>query len=197
MMAERAILFDRDGTLNHLVFSDRYAIWDTPPTVEEFRLLPGAIYAIRRVSEAGWKTAIISNQPGIAKGKFTRQTLDAVNARLTDLLSAEGLRLDNRYYCLHHPESVTDEYRIACQCRKPLPGLIRQAAEELGVGVGDCVVIGDTQRDIAAGRAAGCRTVLVRTGPAGELARIRASGLEPDLIATDVGAAVDLILGES
>ena len=190
------ILFDRDGTLNRLVFSDRYGIWDTPPTAEQFQLLPGAIYAVRRVQDAGWKAAIISNQPGIGKNKYTREDFEGVDRKLTEWLAAEGLSLDARYFCFHHPEAANEDYRAVCECRKPLPGLILQAARDAGVRVGECVMIGDTQRDIEAGKAAGCRTVLVRTGPAGELARIRASGIEPDLVASDVGAAVDLILGE-
>lgn len=140
----RAVLFDRDGTLVH----------DVPYNGEPDRVRPmdGAAEALAWLRRAGIPTAVVSNQSGIARGLLTRVQVDAVNARLTELLGPLG----PVFVCEHDP-------RDGCACRKPAPGMVLQAAEALGVRPQDCVVIGDIGSDIEAARAAGARAVLVPT----------------------------------
>jgi D-glycero-D-manno-heptose 1,7-bisphosphate phosphatase len=152
-----AIYLDRDGTLVEEV--------DYRVDPGQVRRIPGAAAAVRRLNQAGWPVVIVTNQSMIARGMANERQLVRIHARLTELLSAEGARLDGIYYCPHHPELGEPPYRAACDCRKPLPGLLRQAARELDLDLAQSAMIGDSLRDLAAGQAAGCRQlVLVRTG---------------------------------
>lgn len=145
----RAVLLDRDGTIN----IEREYISD-PDLVE---LLPNAAAGLRRLRDAGWLLVVISNQAGVGRGLFTREDVEAVNQRLRELLLTEGLVLDGLYYCPHHPDDQ-------CLCRKPRPGMIQQAARDLGFAPAQAVMIGDRPSDLEVGRAVGARTILVRTG---------------------------------
>lgn len=143
----RALLLDRDGTI----------IWDpgyiSDPTL--VRLLPGAAEAMKRFQDAGWMVVVVSNQSGIARGKYGRAELDAVHARMTELLAAEGVRLDGAYYCEHAPDD-------GCACRKPRPGMLEQAARELGFDLRSSIMVGDKESDVEAGVAAGAKGILFR-----------------------------------
>ncbi len=193
-MPPRVVLFDRDGTLNELVYYERWGEEDSPASPDDVKLTAGAARAIRRLAAAGIGMAIVSNQPGIAKGKFDRATFDAIDRRLAELLEQEGAPAPPRLYCFHHPQAVLPEYRVECDCRKPRPGLLLRASAALGVRLESIVLIGDTHRDIVAGRSAGCRTVLIGPKPGQQLEILRAQGLEPDFVMPDVGTAVDLLL---
>lgn len=152
-----AVFLDRDGTLVEEV--------DYLIDPGQVRLIPGAAAAVRRLNQAGWPVVIVTNQSMIARGMANERQLGRIHARLAELLNAEGARLDGIYYCPHHPELGEPPYRAACDCRKPLPGLLRQAARELDLDLAQSAMIGDSLRDLAAGQAAGCRQlVLVRTG---------------------------------
>jgi histidinol-phosphate phosphatase family protein len=140
----RAVLFDRDGTL---VVDVPYN--GNPALVEP---MPGAREALDLLRAQGMATAIVSNQSGIGRGFITRDSCDAVFARIAELLGPLGPVM----ICPHTPEDV-------CGCRKPQPGLIRQAADALGVPTSDCVVIGDIGADVQAAQAAGARAILVPT----------------------------------
>lgn len=193
-MRPRAVLFDRDGTLNELVYYERWGEDDSPASPDDVCLTAGAVPAIRRLAAAGIGMAIVSNQPGIAKGKFDRETFDAIDRRLVELLEREGAPAPPRFYCFHHPQALLPEYRVECDCRKPRPGLVLRASAALGIGLESIVLIGDTHRDIVAGRSAGCRTVLVGPEPDQQLEILGTQGLEPDLVTPDVRTAVDLLL---
>jgi D-glycero-D-manno-heptose 1,7-bisphosphate phosphatase len=168
-----AVLFDRDGTLVH----------DVPYNGDPAQVRPvdGAAEALRRLREAGIRTAVVSNQSGIARGLLTPEQVDAVNARLEELLGPLGPVL----YCPHGPED-------GCACRKPAPGLVLQAAERLGVPPQRCAVVGDIAADVGAALAAGARPVLVPT-PVTRAEEVEAA---PE-VAADLLAAVDLLLGGS
>ena len=147
-MSRRALFLDRDGTL----------IVDTgyprdPALVEP---LPGAIDALRAL-QASWALVIISNQSGIGRGLIAQSEADAVHARVVEVFAAGGVTFAGAYYCPHAPDA-------ACRCRKPAPGLILDAARELGLDIGASAMIGDKPSDLAAGRAAGCERVLGYAG---------------------------------
>ena len=172
-----AVFLDRDGTIN-----------EDPGYIRrpsELHLIAGAAAAIRALNLRGLPVVVISNQSGIARGYLTRNELDAVNSRLTELLEEGGAAIDALYFCPHLPDE-------GCQCRKPATALVERAAKELGVRCS--YMVGDKWSDIALSHAAGGRAVLVKTGHGLEaLARLSETE-EPDFIAEDLTSAVEWIL---
>ena len=137
---------------------------------------------------------MVTNQPAVAKGYLSADDLAKVHAKLETLLGAEHALLDRIYFCPHHPEKgfagERPEYKIPCQCRKPEPGMLLAAAAELNIDLPRSFMIGDRTADILAGARAGCRTILVRTGAAGQDGRYPC---RPDFTCDDLAAAVALI----
>lgn len=184
-----AVFLDRDGNLNEEV-----GYLGDPARV---RLLPGAGPAVRAVREAGMHAVIITNQSGIARGLIQDSEVRAVNQRVVKLLAEQGAEVDGVYYCPHHPEGAVAQYRVVCACRKPAPGLLHQAAEDLGVALEKSFVIGDKLSDVALAHAVGARGILVRTGFGNEqLLTDSPDVLAIDYVADDVLAAVQWILHE-
>jgi len=118
---KRGIFLDRDGVINAVVYDPEHGIIDSPTNVKQFGLLPGAGRAIKRIKEMGFLAVVVSNQPGIAKGKFSLEILQAIDKKMNKELAEFGARLDRTYYCLDHPEAVKKEYRKNSPCRKPNP----------------------------------------------------------------------------
>lgn len=158
-MKSPAVFLDRDGT----IIEDRGYIADP----DHVQLIPGAADAIRRLSRAGFLVVVVSNQSGIARGFFDEAALSAVHQRVESALEAEGARLDGAYYCpyLDGSEAVVEAYRVDSELRKPQPGMLLQAARELNIDLSRSWMIGDSPGDVEAGKAAGCRTILIN--PAG------------------------------
>jgi len=186
----RAVFFDRDGVLNPPY---AYAEWglDSPAYPEHLTLFPDAARAIRDVRSAGFLALLASNQPGIAKGKYSLSAFESIDGRLSTLLHQGGASLDGRFYCLHHPAATLLEYRVDCECRKPKPGLILAAASHFGLELSQCFFIGDNESDILAAQAAGCLPVLLQregTGAA-DLKRKR----DAVSVVSTLGEAVDSI----
>ena len=150
---KRAVFFDRDGTLIEDV-----GYLGTPEGVE---LRPGAADAVGRVNEAGLLVVVVSNQSGVARGKFTTEDVERVNERVRELFADEGARIDAFYYCPHLPTGTVPGYAKQCDCRKPKPGLLHQAARDLDIDLTESFVVGDAVRDVEAGRAAHCRTIFL------------------------------------
>jgi D-glycero-D-manno-heptose 1,7-bisphosphate phosphatase len=155
-MTNRAIFLDRDGTLNEEVG------YITAP--EQFRLFGFAAEAVRMINDAGWLAIVTSNQSGVARGYFTEVFLRQIHGWMSDLLHRQGARIDAFYYCPHHPDFGEPPYRRDCDCRKPRPGLIEQAARDFSLDLTACFVVGDRYRDVETGHAAGARGALVMTG---------------------------------
>jgi D-glycero-D-manno-heptose 1,7-bisphosphate phosphatase len=151
----KLIILDRDGTINE----DRDDFVKSP---EEWVPLPGALEAIARLNHAGWHTVLATNQSGLGRGLFDMAMLNAMHARMNQMLAKHGGRIDAVFFCPHAPEEQ-------CDCRKPLPGLMLQIGDRYGVDLADVPLVGDSLRDIQAGAAAGCPTHLVRTGKVGQL----------------------------
>ena len=128
-----AVFLDRDGVVNELVYHEDHGIIDSPFTVAQFRLLPGVIEAVRQLHDADYTVVLVSNQPGIAKGHMSREAFDRIKERMKEELAKGGACLDGEYYCLHHPEAVVAELRTNCECRKPKPGLLLQAAQDIDI----------------------------------------------------------------
>lgn len=143
------------------------------------------------MADAGWRVVGVSNQPSAAKGLIPLAELQAIHARVLELLAAEGVRLDDFRLCLHHPEGVVPELSGDCDCRKPAPGMLLTAAQELGLDLRRSWMVGDTDGDVQAGRAAGCRTILVQHP---DSAHKRTAELRPDAVVRDLTAAAGIIL---
>lgn len=187
-----AVFVDRDGVLNALVRRPERG-WDSPYRLDEVALLDGAAAGLARLRAAGYAAVLVSNQPGHAKGYCAREELDAIHAAIVDRLHDAGVALDGVYYCYHHPEAVVAALRVACDCRKPAAGLLRQAADELDLSMDRSYVVGDRAVDLEAARRGGCASVLVRSPmspPADEAIRLGALASVPDL-----AAAAALITG--
>jgi len=184
----QAVFLDRDGVINREVD----LIWRT----DQLALLPGAAEAVRRLNRAGVLAIVVTNQPVVARNLCTEEDLARLNEHLAAMLwEAAGARLDALFSCPHHPETRHPDanplYRGPCRCRKPAIGMLEAARERFGLDFRRCFLVGDTTRDIQTGASAGCRTILVRTGYAGRDGRF---GAEPDFVAEDLPAAVDLVL---
>jgi D-glycero-D-manno-heptose 1,7-bisphosphate phosphatase len=187
-----AAFLDRDGVLNALVPDPDSGLPESPLHPGEVRLLPGAAAAAAGLAAAGYLLVGVSNQPAAAKGKVELAELEEVQARVLELLAAEGVRFDGFRLCWHHPEAVVAELRGPCECRKPAPGMLLEAAAELGIDLGSSWMIGDSDADLGAGRAAGCRTALVEHPGS---AHRRSAGATPDLSGSDLAAVAAAIVG--
>lgn len=189
-----AVFLDRDGVLTVPVLNPQTGGYEAPKDPGHVQLTEHAAEAVRRLQAAGYLAVVISNQPDAAKGKATVEALTAAGREFERLLAGQGVRLDGIYYCYHHPAGVVPELRVSCDCRKPLTGLVRRACTDMGIDATRSWFVGDRDTDVECGRAAGCRTILVRS------AESRApgwGGSQPDRIVDDVLDAVRIILESS
>ena len=192
----RAVFLDRDGVINELIYYPEQGIIDSPFTVEQLKLFPWAGEATRRLSEAGYKLVVVSNQPGIAKGNLSPETFENIRQKMTDELTKSGGTLDGEYYCLHHPEARVEHLRINCECRKPKPGLLLQAGRELNIDLSQSWMVGDGLSDVQAGKSAGCKTILLGRAKC-ELCHLMDEGnARPDFIVANLLEAVSIILNK-
>jgi D-glycero-D-manno-heptose 1,7-bisphosphate phosphatase len=190
----RAVFIDRDGTVVELLYDRENGYIDSAVKADQLRLIPGAVDALKRLRSAGYKLILVSNQPGVAKGRISLDEFQATRQRFDQLLNREGILFDDEYYCLHHPNALLAEYRKACECRKPKPGLILKAAKEHNLNLNLCYMVGDDLLDIRAGKAAGCNTILISHVTDLLLKVLESEGLRPDGIASNLSEASDLIL---
>jgi len=186
-----AAFLDRDGVLVGLVPHPLSGQPESPLDPEDVVLLPGAAAAVRRLREAGYLVVGVSNQPAAAKGLVDMGTLEGVQTRVVELLEREGAGPDAFSLCFHHPQGVLPELTRACDCRKPAPGMLLEAAKRLDLDLEASWMVGDTDGDVAAGRAAGCRTVLIENPGS---AHKRAGDTPSDAKAPDLPAAVERIV---
>lgn len=154
-------------------------------------LIPGAAAALRRLHDAGYAVVGVSNQPAAAKGIVDLHTLERVQARVLELLERERFVPDGFRLCFHHPEGAVPGLSLDCDCRKPRPGMLLSAAAELGLDLAASWMIGDTDADVLAGAAAGCRTILIENPKS---AHKRRGLVKPDEVAADLSIAADLIV---
>jgi D-glycero-D-manno-heptose 1,7-bisphosphate phosphatase len=174
----KAVFLDRDGTLV------RDVDYLTDPA--ELELLPGVPEALRELRGAGFLLLVVTNQSAVARGWLTEPELEHINRELNRLLARQRAAIDAFYHCPHLPEGTVQRYAIDCPCRKPRPGLLQRAAREWDVALGNSYMVGDSERDVEAGRRAGCKTVYLGTG----------CGVEADAEAAGLLAASRFILGD-
>ena len=186
-------MIDRDGIVNELVYYADPGIVDSPFTPEQFQLAEGIGPALRGLKEAGYKLVLVSNQPSIAKKHLTMATFRMIQAKMRRLLAAEGVKLDGEYYCFHHPQAKMAEYRAVCECRKPKPGMLIQAARDLSLDLTRSYMIGDGLYDVRAGKAAGCKTILVANLNALMSNKMDEMDAHPDFVARNIAEAADMV----
>lgn len=157
---QKAIFLDRDGTINKYVGFLR--------NIDEFELLPGVSEAIRMINASGYLSVVVTNQPVIARGEVSFEELDNIHCKMETLLGKDGAYIDGVYFCPHHPhkgyEGEIPELKIECDCRKPKPGMLLKAAEELNIDLKASYMIGDSDSDVQAGEAAGCTGIKINEG---------------------------------
>ena len=181
---DRAIFLDKDGTL----------IVDVPYNVDpaQIVLAPGAATGLPRLAAAGYRFVVITNQSGVARGRFTVEALDPVENRLRELLAEFGVDLAGFWFCPHHPAGSVPAYSVVCNCRKPEPGMILDAAQTLGFDLAGSWFVGDILNDVEAGRRAGCRTILI--DQSGKIDHDGDPNRTPDFTVADLEAASLVIL---
>ena len=185
----RAVFIDRDGTISEEIGYVNH--------VSRYRVFPFAAEAVRALNEAGWLAVLVTNQAGVARGYFNEDMIGEVHEVLTAELARGGARLDAIYYCPHHPSVGEPPYRLDCDCRKPRPGLLRRAAEEFGLDLADCWMVGDRYSDTELARNAGVRSAFVLSGYGrGEWEHQRPVWKhQPDLVAENLLEAARKITG--
>ena len=151
-----AVFLDRDGTINEEVgYLDN---------LDKLKIIPAAYEAIQLINKSGLKAIVVTNQAGIARGFFTEQFVRQTHEVMQANLLQNNAHIDKFYFCPHHPTEGTGIYLQNCYCRKPLPGMLLQAAHDLNIDLESSYMIGDTERDMEAAKKAGVRGVLVKTG---------------------------------
>jgi D-glycero-D-manno-heptose 1,7-bisphosphate phosphatase len=184
-----AVFLDRDGTLiEERGYLDR---------IELLSIYPWTADALRLLRRAGFATVVITNQSAIARGMIDEAFLEDVHRELSARLARGGAVIDRYYHCPHLADAAVERFRQACRCRKPGPGMIEQACRELDLDPARSVMVGDRWLDVACGRAAGTRAVLVRTGHGGHEADTPPDGLRADAILNNLMEAAGWILRNS
>ncbi|MDR2489372.1 MAG: HAD-IIIA family hydrolase [Desulfovibrio sp.] len=191
-LPQRAVFLDRDGVLNkdvgHITRPDQLG------------LLPGSARAVRRLNRAGMPAVVVTNQPVLARGECDEAALRGIHTRLEHLLGLEGAYIDRLYYCPHHPDKgfpgERPELKISCSCRKPAPGMVFKAVEDLHIDLRNSWLVGDRKSDVQCAQNAGCRSILTAMEPSGRDGGVFADmgDVRPDFMAADLAAAVDIIL---
>lgn len=181
----KACFLDRDGVL----ITDMDYLKDP----EKVELIPRAAEALKMLKKAGYMIIVISNQSGVARGMFEESDVIAVNRKINELLSKDGIPIDDFYYCPHHFEGNVAEYSFECECRKPSPGMILQATEDHDIDLSKSFMIGDKVSDFHAANNAGCHLgILVRTGHGeSQIAENDTSGIQ---VCDDISCAVEWYL---
>ena len=161
---QKAVFLDRDGTINKYVGFLR--------NVDEFELIDGVADAINKINASGYLAIVVTNQPVIARGEVSFEELEVIHNKMETLLGKEGAYLDGIYFCPHHPhkgyEGERPELKFDCDCRKPKPGMLMNAAHDFNIDLSQSWMIGDGEIDIKAGQNAGCKTALIGTGDFGQ-----------------------------
>lgn len=192
-MGQAAVFLDRDGVLNELVPDPLSGLRESPLRLGDVRLAPGAAAAAARLQELGFLLVCVTNQPAAAKGRVSEAELLAVHDRVLELLGKEKAQIAASRMCMHHEQGVVSGLTGRCDCRKPAPGMLLDAADALSIDLVKSWMVGDTDADVRAGQAAGCRTVLIENP---DSIHKRLHAVSPDLTAGDLAEAVERIACE-
>jgi D-glycero-D-manno-heptose 1,7-bisphosphate phosphatase len=193
IQSNRAVFLDRDGVLNDLEYNPDEGRIGAPLSTKQLRVSPYAGESVKRIQELGYKAILVSNQPGVAKRQLSYSEFERMNAMVRNELAKHGGSLDAEYYCLHHPDALIKKYKKDCDCRKPKPGLLVRAAKENDIDLGASFFVGDALVDVKAGRAAGCRTILLGHVTTFLSKMIEAEDATPDFVLPSLRAVPALL----
>ena len=182
MRRNRAVFLDRDGVLNDLEYNPDEGRIGSPLSAKQLRIYPYAGEAVRKIKELGFKAILVSNQPGVAKRQLSHSEFEKMSGMVRAELAGGGGGLDAEYYCLHHPDALVKKFKADCDCRKPKPGLLMTAAKENGIDMGGSFFVGDALDDVKAGKAAGCKTILLGHVTTFLTRMIEEEGARPDYV---------------
>lgn len=156
-----AIFLDRDGVINEMVYVPEHGFVDSPLKPSQFKIIDGVKKAIKILQKLDYKIIIISNQPGIAKGYYTKKTFDKIQEKMhLEFLKSE-IKIDDEFYCFHHPNAKIKEYKRKCKCRKPGIELVLQAIKKYRVDVKSSYFIGDGIVDMQTAKLVGCKSIFI------------------------------------
>lgn len=182
---QKAVFFDRDGVLLSLVYDTEQTIIRTPISPREVKIMPYAANLLKTTKKLGYKNVVISNQPDIGLERITHTMFQKIQNVIEAQFAKNGIVIDDYYYCFHHPFATFPSYKKICDCRKPKPGLLQDAAKKHAIDLTKSWMIGDGVNDMRAGHTVGCKTILIANLPeSGYLSLLEKNlkGIKPDYI---------------
>jgi D-glycero-D-manno-heptose 1,7-bisphosphate phosphatase len=190
---DKAIFLDRDGVVNEMIYYPEHGIVDSPFTAAQFKIRPHVTEALKAFNDKDFKVIIVSNQPGMAKGHYSEAVFEEIREKMHREVENAGAFIDGEFYCLHHPEAKVAQFKANCDCRKPKPGLLLEAAETMNLDLSKSWMIGDGLTDIEAGKKAGCHTILLGRIKCELCHLMDKTDARPDFVAADLLEAVSII----
>lgn len=186
---KKAIFLDRDGVINRLVYNPKSKEYGAPLSPEDLKIYPSTDRILKRFLKMGYLLFLVSNQPDYAKGYATLKNIRAVQRKLRGYFRKKGVKLNGYFYCLHHPEGVVPGYGKDCLCRKPGTFFLSRAKRKYSLDMKNSWFIGDSDSDIACGKRAGMRTVLIEEKHSSH----KRGASEPDFFVPGLGGALKII----
>ncbi len=186
---QKVIFLDRDGIINSLVYDKDLSIVRAPLSPRELTFTPRLVGILKKIQSKGFKLFVISNQPDIGLGRITKETFQKIQNKIESYFEKNNIAIDGYYYCFHHSYAKIREYKKICDCRKPKPGLLLQAAHEHDIDLSNSWMIGDGVNDVIAGHEAGCKTILIANLlESGYLSLLEKNlqGVKPDYIVKNI-----------
>lgn len=175
----KAIFWDRDGVIIQMYYDVENGVIDTVQTPIQVEFIPGIFKLLREIKKLGYLNILVSNQPGVGLKKINKKNFQIIKSFVQKCLKQQNIIFDKEYYCFHHPFAKISRYKLDCNCRKPKPGLLLQAAKELNINLKKSWMVGDGITDIIAGDKAGCKTILLGNIGEGEYLRLLEEKLKP------------------
>jgi len=194
----KTVFYDRDGVILQMVYDLESGTIDVVRTIKEIQFVPGIISLLRHTTSLGYRNIIVSNQPGIGLRKITKEKFEDVHKEYMRQIEKQGGKIDRVYYCFHHTFARLDEFKLACDCRKPNIGLFTKAAKDFNLDLQQSWVIGDGVNDILSGEKIGAKTILLGNIYEAEYLRIlekQLSGVKPTHMIKKLIEAIDIIKG--
>jgi D,D-heptose 1,7-bisphosphate phosphatase len=189
-----AVFLDRDGVINPMIYDPDFGLVDSPANPDQWTICPGVAESIAKLNLMGFLVVVVTNQPGIAKGKFSAGLLDEMTQKMiSEIKGGGGGGLDGIYSCLHHPDAIVPELKVKCDCRKPSPGMLLQAAKELDIDLSKSYMMGDGITDVQAGLAAGTQTFFISSRKCYICEQLANENVRPDFMVKDLPEAVQVI----
>jgi len=192
-LSDKAVFVDRDGVINEMVYVTEHGYVDTPSMPSQFKIIKGVTRAITIAKKLGYKVIIISNQPGIAKGYYTKKTFEMITEKMHMAFKNSNVEIDDEYYCFHHPNAKLIKYRKKCTCRKPGIGLLQKAVSFHDLDLKNSYFIGDGIVDMEAAKRVGCKSIFIGNVNQTVTKLFKMKRIHPDYVAANLLDAINFI----